>query len=80
MDNRDKIRQYIVTTLMRKPSYKLGDNDKIISGGLIDSFSLVELSLFLEETFQVHVDDVDLNATTMDSVQMIAVYVEAQRR
>ena len=80
MDDRDKIRHFIVNTLMRKPSYKLGDGDKLISGGLIDSFSLVELSLFLEEEFQVHPDDIDLNASTMDTVQMIADYVGAHRQ
>jgi acyl carrier protein len=80
MDDRDKIRHYIVTTLMRKPSYKLGDNDKLISGGLIDSFSLAELALFLEEEFHVRPDDTDLNAATMNTVQMIADYVNAHRK
>jgi acyl carrier protein len=76
MDTRDSIRTYITTTLMRNPKYKLGDNDKLISGGLIDSFSLVELSLFLEEKFGVRPDDTELNAENMDTVQMIANYVE----
>lgn len=76
MDTRDKIRNFIVKDLMRNPKYKLGDNDKLISGGLIDSFSLVELSLFLEKEFGVRPDDTELNADNMDSVQMISSYVE----
>jgi acyl carrier protein len=80
MDSREKIRNYILTTLMRNPKYKLGDDDKLISGGLIDSFALVELSLFLEEQFGVNVDETDLNAKNMDTVQLIANYVEAHRR
>ncbi len=74
---RDAIRSYIVTSLIRNPKYKLGDNDKLISGGVIDSFSLVELSLFLEEKFGVRPDDTELNAENMDSVQMIADYVKS---
>ena len=46
-ETKDAIRTYIVNTLIRNPKYKLADNDKLISGGVIDSFSLVELSMFL---------------------------------
>ncbi len=77
---KDAIRTYIITSLIRNPKYKLGDEDKLISGGVIDSFSLVELSLFLEEKFGVRPDDTELNADNMDTVQMIANYVESHRQ
>ncbi len=80
METNDAIRDYIVNSLIRNPKYKLGDNDKLISGGLVDSFSLVELSLFLEEKFGVRPDDTELNADNMDTVQMIADYVESHRK
>lgn len=79
MDTKDTIREYIVSSLIRNPKYKLGDTDKLISGGIIDSFSLVELSMFLEEKFGVRPDDTELNADNMDTVQMIADYVESHR-
>ena len=79
METKDAIREYIVSSLIRNPKYKLGDGDKLISGGVIDSFSLVELSLFLEEKFGVRPDDTELNADNMDTVQMIADYVESHR-
>lgn len=78
-ETRDAIRQYIIKDLIRNPKYKLGDDDKLISGGVIDSFSLVELSLFLEQNFGVHADDTELNADNMDSVAMIAAYVDSHR-
>ena len=80
MDTKDAIRDYIVNSLIRNAKYKLGDTDKLISGGLVDSFSLVELSLFLEETFGVRPDDTELNADNMDTVQMISDYVESHRQ
>lgn len=80
MDTREAIRNYVVTSLIRNPKYKLNDTDKLISGGVIDSFSLVELSMFLEEQFGVRPDDTELNADNMDSVQMIADYVESHRK
>ncbi len=80
MDTKDTIRDYIVNKLIRNPKYKLGDNDKLISGGIIDSFSLVELSLFIEETYGFRPDDTELNADNMDTVQMIASYVESHKK
>jgi acyl carrier protein len=77
---KDAIRTYIINSLIRNPKYKLGDEDKLISGGVIDSFSLVELSLFLEEKFGVRPDDTELNADNMDTVQMITNYVESHRQ
>lgn len=77
METRDAIRQYIVEArrLRKAPT----DTDKLISGGILDSFSLVDLSMFLEEKFGVRADDTDLNADTMDTIEMIAAYVEARR-
>lgn len=80
MEIRDSIRQFITKELIRKPNYKLGDTDRLISGGLIDSFSLAELAMFLEKSFGVNPDNTDLNADKMDSVEMIAAYVEAHRK
>ncbi len=80
MDTRDVIRDYILTSLIRRPKQKLGDQDKLISGGLLDSFMLVDLSLFLEKQFNVRPDDTELNAENMDSVQMIADYVESHHQ
>jgi acyl carrier protein len=40
----------------------------LISSGLIDSFHLVDLSLFIEDTFGVHIDDTELNADTFDTL------------
>lgn len=79
MDTKEALREYIVKELIRNPKYKLGDSDKLISGGLIDSFSLVTLSMFLEEKFGVRPDDTELTAENMDTVEMIANYVESHR-
>jgi acyl carrier protein len=78
-ETRDAIRTYIVNSLIKNPKFKLGDQDKLISGGLVDSFSLVELSMFLEEKFGVRPDDTELNADNMDTVEMIANYVESRK-
>jgi acyl carrier protein len=51
----------------------------LISSGLIDSFHLVDLALFVEETFQVRLDDTELNAQTFDTPARLAEIIRARR-
>jgi acyl carrier protein len=51
----------------------------LISSGLIDSFSLVDLALFVEDTFGVHLDDAELNAETFDTLAQLAALVESRQ-
>jgi acyl carrier protein len=76
---RDAVRTFILNNILRRPDYKLGDDDSLIKGGLIDSFSLVEVQLFIEETYGFRPADVDMTAEKMDTVRMIADYVAAHR-
>jgi acyl carrier protein len=76
---RDAVRTFILNNILRRPNYKLGDDDSLIKGGLMDSFSLVEVQLFIEETYGFRPDDVDMTVENMDTVRMIADYVAAHR-
>lgn len=79
MDVREAIRRFITKEIMRNEKFKLADTDSLIKGGLIDSWSLAQVGLFLEDTYGFPVPDSDLTADNMDSVEMIARYVEANQ-
>ena len=64
--------EYIRANIVKRPKFELGPDDPIISTGLIDSFHLVDLSVFIEEQFGVRIDDTELNAETFDSVTQLA--------
>ena len=76
---RDQLRQFITTELMNDSGYDLQDDEALISGGLIDSFSLVNLQLFIEDTFGIHIDDTELTADTVDSINDIVALIEARQ-
>jgi len=76
---REQIRAFITTNMIRDPNYPLQDDEPLITGGLIDSFSLVELALFIEQTFGVHLDDFELTADNMDTLDSIIAFVEAKK-
>ena len=60
--------EYIATEILSQPNRKIGETEKLISSGLIDSLSLVDIAIFVEEQFQVLIDDTELNADTFDSL------------
>jgi acyl carrier protein len=60
--------QYIATRILKQPKRPIAVDEKLISSGLIDSFSLVDLSIYVEDTFGVRIDDTELNAATFDTL------------
>ncbi len=73
----DKLRAFITGALMRDAQYPLKNDEALISGGLIDSFSLVELQLFIEREFNVHLDDTELTSNAIDSINDLVTLIDA---
>lgn len=72
-DVREDLRRFVTRTLMRDPAYALGDDEKVITGGLIDSFALAELAVFIERRWAVFIPDAELTVERMDTLdQMVA--------
>jgi acyl carrier protein len=73
----DKLCAFITSALIRDAQYPLKNDEALISGGLIDSFSLVELQLFIECEFNVRLDDTELTASAIDSINDLVALIEA---
>jgi acyl carrier protein len=70
---REKLRTFITRDLIRDPGYPLTDTEGIISGGLMDSFSLAEFAVYVEKELGVYIPDADLTVEKMDTLdQMVA--------
>ncbi len=69
----------IAEKIMKQPNRKLTPEQKLISSGLIDSFSLVDLALLVEDNFGVHIDDTELNAETFDTLQQLADLIKSRK-
>lgn len=75
----DALGQYVAAQILKQPNRAIKADEPIISSGLIDSFSLVDLSMFVEERFGVRLDDSELNAGTFDTLAQLADLI-AQRQ
>lgn len=75
--DRDSLRRY----LHEKQGLELEDFDDdtlLFSSGLIDSFSMVDLILFIEDTADLRVHPADVTLDHLDSVNRILAFVEAR--
>lgn len=70
---REKLRRFITAELIRDASYDLEDEEPIITEGLMDSFALAELGVYVEDEFNVYIPDPDLTVDKMNTLnQMVA--------
>jgi acyl carrier protein len=70
---------YVSNTVLKQPNRVIQETEPVISSGLIDSFSLVDLALFIEDKFGVRIDDSELNAQTFDTLAQLADLIESRK-
>ena len=54
----------------------LTETTRLISGGIVDSFSMVSLKRFLERKYDVKIPDADASPEAFDTVESISALVE----
>ena len=78
MDDINKmVRDYIVREYLEEgDDREITDSTRLISGGIVDSFSMVSLKRFLEKKYQIHIPDADATPDAFDTVQNIVALVQ----
>jgi acyl carrier protein len=71
------LREFIRRELLMDPSYPLAEDEPLITGGLIDSFLLAHVAVYVETAFGVYVPDADLTTEDVDTVGRMADLVMA---
>ena len=59
---------------------EVGVDTPLISGGIVDSFSMVSLKRFVEKKYGIQIPDADATPAAFDSVTKIAELVEKFRK
>jgi len=82
MEKQDIIKelgQKISEEILKQPEVVIGAEDALISDGTIDSFSLVDLALIVEQLYSVRIEDYELNAETFDNLDQLASIIIERR-
>jgi acyl carrier protein len=80
MDARESIRRFLVENfLLRSNGFHLTDDASLLEAGVIDSTGILELTLFVEETFEIKIADEEISPENFDSVNRIVTYVQSKR-
>jgi len=70
------ILDYVIQEYLEDDSDPLEFDSPLISGGIVDSFSMVSLKRFLENRYDIQIPDDDATPEAFDSVNKIADLVE----
>jgi len=74
-----KLSKYLATDILKQPNRAISPDEPLISSGLIDSFSLMDVALFVEDNFGVRIEDTELNADTFDNLTQLASLIESRQ-
>ncbi|HSJ90010.1 MAG TPA: acyl carrier protein [Anaerolineales bacterium] len=78
-DTIPQLSEFIASSILKQPKREIGPEEKLISSGLIDSFSLMDLALFVEDTYGVRIEDTELNAETFDTLTQLASLIDSRQ-
>jgi acyl carrier protein len=66
-----KVRAFTLKELLKNPDYALKDDEPLFSSGLIDSFAMAQVGVFIETEFDLYIPDPELTVENMDTVAQI---------
>ena len=72
---KEKIRQFIVETTF-SPSELIRNDTLIFVQGIFDSMGFISLYNYIEETFAIKVEDLELLEENFESINAIANFIE----
>jgi acyl carrier protein len=72
----ERLREYIVENfIFEDPGEGLKSSDSFLENGILDSTGVLELVAFLEQTFDIKVEDEELIPENLDSIENAVRYL-----
>lgn len=73
------IAKFISETIIKQPNKVISIDEPLLTSGLVDSFSLVDLAIFIEDAYGVHIEDTELNPDTFDTLGQLVALIEVRK-
>lgn len=67
----EKIIDYIVNEVIRRPGIHIDEDTPLVSSGLVDSFALVDILLAVEDITRIHIPAGKVRSKDMETVRIM---------
>lgn len=79
MNTKEQIRNFVSSNFYVPDLAGLEDNASLLDRGIIDSTGVLEVILFLEETFGIKVEDSEMLPDNLDSIELITNFIARKK-
>ena len=79
MDIAKTIREYVVENFLFGDEEELEENVSFLESGIVDSTGILELVAFIEETFDIIIEDDELVPENLDSIGNATRYIATKK-
>lgn len=74
-----QLESHLAARVLKQPGRRIAADEPIISSGLIGSFDLIDVALYVEEAFGVRIADTELNSATFDTLGQLADLIQRRQ-
>src|SRR5436305_14783261 len=78
-DLEQQIREFLTNNFIFDPTVQLSLADSFMENGVVDSTGILEVIMWVEATFGVHVEDSEVLPENFDSIGSLISYVERKQ-
>jgi len=79
MDIRETVRAFIIDNFLFGDAGELENETSFLDSGVIDSTGMLELITYLEEHFNIRIEDEEMLPENMDSLNNVAAFLERKK-
>jgi acyl carrier protein len=72
---REQVRDFVRTNFLFNSATPIDDDSSLMEQGIVDETGVLELVMFVEETYGIQVDEGDLIPENFDSIDRISSYI-----
>src|SRR5438045_3530797 len=77
---RERVRSFLQENFFyMRPDFELGDEDKLLERGVVDSMGVAEMVTFIQDEFGITVSDEDITEANLGSLRAIGRFVSQKR-
>jgi acyl carrier protein len=77
---RERVRGFLEENfLYMRPDFVLGDDDRLLERGVVDSMGVAEMVTFIEDEFDIKTSDDDITEANLGSLTAIGRFVTQKR-